>query len=192
MDRQTQNGKPTDVCRPQRVGDSEHVFVIRVRWRLRGTATARRGINEALDALFRESVALNGRAEFYESASETEHGLTLLDLMYFRGKSTHTLVEGHEEGSLFPREDAYPSADFYPTVNYWWMKWPEFEPLILPREKEPYDRRAEVMQYRAGRLVVQGLRRSVDHLRWSLENLVKLQARAVAVGQDTLGGGEPR
>lgn len=131
---------------------------------------ARRGINEALDAIYRAYASLNGRDGFYEAASSSVEGATLLGLIYVRGKSTHALIEAHEAELLFPAEDLYPSEDLYTDLNYSWLVWPELEPLVRPR-KNDRDRRPEVSQYLAGHLVVEGLRRAVRQLRWSLESL---------------------
>lgn len=131
---------------------------------------ARRGINETLDAIYRAYASLQGRKGFFEAACANVDGATLLGLMYVRGKSTHALVEAHEAEILVPTEDLYPSPDLYTDLNYSWLIWPELEPLVIPRKSER-DRRPEVEQHLAGRLVVQGLRRAIRQLRWSLENL---------------------
>jgi hypothetical protein len=73
------------------------------------------------------------------------------------------LVEGHEVEVLVTSEHTVTSADLYTGVNYYWLIWEELAMHMTPASGSR-DKRPVVQKHLAGRLVVEGLRRSVRHL----------------------------
>ena len=146
-----------------RIGDAEAAIE-----RLIGGASdpveARRAIDAALQAIYRAHNGLRDRPGYWDRAGASVEGCTLQAVVYVRGRMEHeVLVEAHESEVLVPTPTMLTSEDLYPGINYYWLIWDEIAPHMTP-SPGARDKRALVEEHLAGRLVVQGLRRSVRHL----------------------------